>query len=107
MTTSIAMTEDLLEQYRQALLHYAAQSGEEGSVARMVLTGAEPFKTDGPYLISYQFEKVRSYNPEYGDDRLCSCGHPYYRHFDPYEDMDAVGCKYCGWDCREFKCEEV
>lgn len=40
------------------------------------------------------------YNPEYGDDRMCRCGHPYYRHFDTYEDMRPVGCKYCA--CMEY-----
>ena len=25
----------------------------------------------------------------------CTCGHPYYRHFDPYEGNAPVGCKYC------------
>ncbi len=41
------------------------------------------------------------YNPNYGDDRICKCGHPYYRHFDTYEHMDNVGCKYC--DCMKFE----
>lgn len=40
------------------------------------------------------------YNPEYGDDKLCRCGHTYYRHFDSYENMNHVGCKYC--DCYLF-----
>ena len=35
------------------------------------------------------------YDPNFGDDRPCKCGHPYYRHFDSYENMDPVGCKYC------------
>lgn len=35
------------------------------------------------------------YDPAFGDDKLCECGHTYYRHFDPYENMDPVGCKYC------------
>jgi hypothetical protein len=43
---------------------------------------------------------VREYNPNYGDNRICLCGHPYYRHFDSYEDMADVGCKYC--DCDDF-----
>lgn len=44
------------------------------------------------------------YDPEYGDDRLCQCGHPYYRHFDTYDGMASVGCKYCSCDeCDEFK----
>ncbi len=35
------------------------------------------------------------YDPNYGDNKLCKCGHPYHRHFDSYEDMSPVGCKYC------------
>jgi len=35
------------------------------------------------------------YNPNFGDDRTCNCGHPYYRHFDTYEEMFPCGCKYC------------
>lgn len=40
------------------------------------------------------------YNPEYGDNRICVCGHEYYRHFDSYDDMYPCGCKYCG--CYHF-----
>ena len=44
------------------------------------------------------------YDPEYGDDRECVCGHPYYRHFDTYDGMRPVGCKYCCFEeCTEFK----
>jgi len=42
-----------------------------------------------------------AYDPKFGDDKICECGHPYYRHFDSYEQMRAVGCKYC--DCHVFK----
>lgn len=35
------------------------------------------------------------YDPSYGDQRLCLCGHTYERHFDGYEDGAPVGCKYC------------
>ena len=42
----------------------------------------------------------KEYNPDYGDNKLCKCGHPYYRHFDSYEGMAPVGCKYC--HCDEF-----
>jgi hypothetical protein len=38
------------------------------------------------------------YDPAFGDDKKCKCGHSYYRHFDT-----AVGCIYC--PCRNF--EEV
>ena len=41
------------------------------------------------------------YNPNYGDNRICVCGHTYGRHFDSFDDMEACGCKYCG--CDEFK----
>lgn len=53
---------------------------------------------DKPYLDQVVIKKV--YNPEYGDDRTCKCGHKYYRHFDTYEEMLNVGCKYC--PCHEF-----
>lgn len=42
----------------------------------------------------------RIYDKSYGDDRLCECGHSYYRHFDTYENMADVGCKYC--QCYTF-----
>lgn len=58
-------------------------------------------KQEEPYLVSYTIEKHTKYNPEYGDNRKCECGHSYYRHFDTYEGMDACGCKYC--DCFTFK----
>lgn len=53
-----------------------------------------------PYLKKVVSTTQYTYNPNYGDDRICQCGHPYYRHFDSYEDMEPVGCKYCG--CMGF-----
>ena len=44
------------------------------------------------------------YDPDFGDDKICKCGHPYYRHFDPFENDDPVGCKYC--DCGIFDLAE-
>lgn len=42
------------------------------------------------------------YDPAFGDERLCKCGDPYRRHFDPYETNNPhVGCKYC--ECPEFE----
>ena len=56
--------------------------------------------TNSPYL-EYEYKKIiRKYNPKYGDDRVCICGHTYYRHFDSWEDMADCGCKYCG--CNNF-----
>lgn len=42
----------------------------------------------------------RVYDENFGDDKKCSCGHSYYRHFDSYDDMKPVGCKYCS--CSGF-----
>lgn len=44
--------------------------------------------------------EIIEYNPDYGDDRMCKCGHRYYRHFDSWEDNYPCGCKYCG--CYTF-----
>lgn len=53
-----------------------------------------------PYIITIRTVEDRAYNPNYGDDRICECGHSYYRHFDSWEDMQPDGCKYC--PCYEF-----
>lgn len=58
-------------------------------------------KIQKPYLFkTIKFIKG-FYNPQYGDNRLCICDHPYHRHFDSYENNRAVGCKYCR--CYIFK----
>ncbi len=56
--------------------------------------------TEPPYLEEETIVVIRRYNPKFGDERRCMCGHYYYRHFDSYEDMAPVGCKYC--DCCRF-----
>jgi len=50
-------------------------------------------------LIQYNTDKP-GYDCKFGDAKLCACGHQYHRHFDSYENMDPVGCKYCG--CETF-----
>jgi len=52
-----------------------------------------------PYIADINTESLK-YNPKYGDDRICKCGHVYYRHFDWADNYAAVGCKYC--NCYEF-----
>ena len=49
-----------------------------------------------PYIEGEMVIVVQKYNPYYGDNRLCECGHKYYKHFDTCEDMWPCGCKYCG-----------
>lgn len=55
---------------------------------------------EDPYLVYEYKVKIKKYNPNYGDNRMCVCGHSYVRHFDSYENMEACGCKYCG--CNNF-----
>lgn len=54
-----------------------------------------------PYIEISKVITLEKYNPMFGDDRICECGHKYYRHFDSYEDMNPSGCKYCV--CFRFK----
>lgn len=57
-----------------------------------------------PFLVKKIVRRVKVYNPNYGDNRMCTCGHVYYRHFDSYDDMANVGCKYQGWcGCNGFE----
>lgn len=67
---------------------------------KSILTG-DVINNDEPYLVVPNIVIDYKYNPNYGDDRVCECGHNYYRHFDSYENMGGVGCKYCR--CCEFK----
>jgi len=40
----------------------------------------------------------------YPSDTLCTCGHPYHRHFDGYDNMAPVGCKYySSCECERFE----
>ena len=45
------------------------------------------------------------YDPDHGDYIDCQCGHTYERHFDTYDNMRDVGCKYCY--CNDFKAKDV
>lgn len=56
--------------------------------------------SESPYIYKPFTSQEAYYNPKYDSNAPCQCGHPYYRHFDSYEDNAPVGCKYC--DCYEF-----
>jgi hypothetical protein len=61
----------------------------------------EMHRDDSMFLLSLLMpEAMRTYDPKFGDDRACQCGHIYYRHFDTYDDMYPIGCKYC--ECVDF-----
>lgn len=58
-------------------------------------------KKDGKLAVT---DPALVYSEDFGDDRVCACGHPYYRHFDTYDEMRNVGCKYChDGECEGFK----
>ena len=57
--------------------------------------------TKAAYIVSYSVNIHREYNPLFGDNRECKCGHVYYRHFDSYEGM------YCGCQCFELSDSEI
>ena len=71
-------------------------------IIRIIIRGIkeEKMKEQNPYITETITIQKKKYNPNYGDNRKCICGHTYYRHFDSWNDMEAVGCKYCG--CEEF-----
>ncbi len=69
-----------------------------------LIEGGGGNSTSEPYITKWRLEVIKEYNPQFGDDRLCQCGHSYYRHFDTYEDMQSCGCKYCG--CYDFKLDK-
>ena len=86
---------------------YAQHAGIAQSYLSDVLNGRrDPGKS---ILRALGYERVVLYRPlsydkNYGDDKLCECGHQYHRHFDGYEGMAAVGCKYC--ECGVFKAKQ-
>jgi len=64
------------------------------------LPSEEPRKQEPTYLTTEETIIHHNYNPNYGDERVCKCGHSYYRHFDTFDEMNSVGCKYC--PCNNF-----
>ena len=78
---------------------FEEQLRQEHPQARITVSAPDD---SGPYRV-YDVvirKRVMAHNPNYPDDNKCLCGHAYYRHFDPYENWDAVGCKHCG--CGHF-----
>lgn len=77
----------------------AAKSDHLLRNARKSLQEALAHLSGLPPVAEHEGERERHpapYDPAFGDEKECRCGHPYYRHFDTYERMGPVGCKYCG-----------
>lgn len=83
--------------------HYCHKMGVQTNSEDVIILSCDEFKPieEPPYLKKEIITTVYSYNPNYGDNRICECGHTYIRHFDSYENMEPCGCKYCG--CYTFK----
>ena len=86
------ITEETYLEMKKLIANYESEQLNKHAVISCV---------ERPYLEVVTIETDRKYNPKYGDDRKCKCGHPYHRHFDSYEQMEAVGCKYC--ECYVFE----
>lgn len=69
------------------ILRYALEGHEDPEIIK-ILNGL----TD---------EIERSWNPNRDQQEKCTCSHSYERHFDSYEDMYPIGCKYC--ECDTFE----
>ncbi|AXH49265.1 hypothetical protein HWB76_gp137 [Streptomyces phage Blueeyedbeauty] len=55
----------------------------------------------GEIVEQLETEIARVWDENRDQDELCKCSHPYHRHFDSYEDMHPIGCKYC--ECDTFE----
>jgi hypothetical protein len=89
------MTEETYLEMKKLIAEYEEQQLKKSDEIEKVIV-------ELPYLeaVDVEINQYVRYNPKYGDNRECECGHSYYRHFDSYEQMDAVGCKYC--ECYNF-----
>ncbi len=76
--------------------HSITQMEHDAMLAELETASVERCREIGRMLLKrvsvYGYAK---YDSSFGDDRICECDHPYYRHFDSYENMKPVGCKYC------------
>lgn len=57
--------------------------------------------SEQPYLFETIEVQRRVYNPDYGDEKICKCGHSYIDHFELYEErLIPTGCRKC--ECFVF-----
>lgn len=93
-TIDTSIPDDVLDFMKESALKYLAEiEGETLAIENNI---------ESPYIEQTEIviNRDRKYNPNYGDNRECECGHTYDRHFDSYEKMEACGCKYC--ECFTF-----
>lgn len=98
---SIAPLMESLKSITETIGHVTSDIAKNGVYTGPVITELKSHLENLELTLSIENPYVNgSYNPDYGDNRICKCGHAYIRHFDPYEGMEPVGCKYCG--CEKF-----
>jgi hypothetical protein len=82
---------------------------EQARILRYTLTDSEDTELFSPeidIILTELTEQInRSWNPEHDQQAKCTCSHAYERHFDSYEDMYPIGCKYC--ECDTFEVPSV
>lgn len=66
-----------------------------------IYTGKGFFEGESEPCAIIEIIGKEGYEKTFGDYRICECDHPYYRHFDTYDNMRVVGCKYC--ECSDFE----
>ena len=54
-----------------------------------------------PYLIKAEVVYTKYYNPDYGDNQLCKCGHAYVQHFQ--DGLPIPWCEDTLCFCKEFE----
>ena len=86
------MTEETYLEMKKLIANYESEQLKKHDISDSI---------EQPYIDIITIEIDRKYNPKYGDNRQCKCGHQYHRHFDSYEEMEAIGCKYC--ECYIFE----
>lgn len=77
--------------------------GDDKLVAFMVGKTIKAVDNGSMNVLNIDFTDGSELMLETEHDKICECGHTYYRHFDTYDYMKAVGCKYCGPACFMFK----
>jgi hypothetical protein len=60
-------------------------------------------KKENAYLKRIKKVVIWEYNPDYGDDRVCICGHTYQNHFDFGLDVINPDLCDCVCGCEYFK----
>lgn len=91
-------SEHIDEAKSRTLLKYARSPHYSPDDVRMYDAVLQSFQSELRLLLEEKLGKP--YDPKFGDERVCECGHTYERHFDWMEDY-RPGCKYC--PCIDFQ----